>query len=66
MEIALILTLCLQSIAIVLLTFEYRDMAKVVNAHTSMLLHICIKVCEEKEWYELAKILKDKVDGCQN
>lgn len=58
MTTALILTVCLQWIAIVFLTFKYRGIAKVVNAHTEIMLHSFIKICEERELYELAKILK--------
>lgn len=60
---AIILTICLQWLAIIFLAWRYNETAKVVNAHTAILLQTCIKVCEEKEWYELAQILKDRMDG---
>lgn len=66
MEIALILTIILQWLAIIFLAWRYNEMVKIVNAHTAILLQTCIKVCEEKEWYELAKVLKDRMDGKLN
>lgn len=63
MNTALILTICLQWLAIIFLAWRQEKVIKNLNAHTVILLQSCIKVCEEREWYELAKVLKDRMDG---
>ncbi len=63
MEVALILTICLQWIAIVYLAWKHNQAVKVINAHTYFLFHQATKECEKNEWYELAQQLKDKMDG---